>query len=87
LPGARKTGWIWAERMCAVVAALFVLAVNVPNLYATPSTYPWLLGGDVALACALVACIVIGQRRSRFLRALGWIGLLAIVALTVLKVM
>jgi hypothetical protein len=64
-----------------VVLALIALALLIPDLDPSPATYRWVLGAYVALACGLVAAIVMGQRRSRLLRVAGWLGLLAFVVL------
>jgi hypothetical protein len=79
---AKRRGWIWAERLCAAVLALFALALLFPDLASRSAPYPWgILGAYAALACGLVACIVLGQNRSRTLRVAGWIALLAFVVL------
>jgi peptidoglycan/LPS O-acetylase OafA/YrhL len=88
LPGAKK-GWIRAERLCAAVLALFALAVLYPDLARFSDVrarirapYPWgVFGCYAAFAGGVVACIVIGQNRSRALRVAGWIVLLVFVLL------
>ena len=80
---------LWAERMGAVVLALFVLAVTVPDLGSirrlANGRRVW-KGGDplglvviVVILAALVLSVVIGQKRSRALRIAGWALLLAVV--------
>jgi hypothetical protein len=79
---AKRRGWIRAERVCAALLALFALAMLYPDLASLSAPYPWwVFGGYAALASGLVACIVIGQNRSRALRVSGWIALLVFVVL------
>jgi hypothetical protein len=75
---ATRRGWVWAERLCAVVLALLVLMVHAPDLASMTLPFPIAVFGPyVAYACLFVACIVVGQGRSRTLRIVGWVALLA----------
>jgi hypothetical protein len=79
---AKSSAWVWVERAGAVVLALVGAAIDIPAFLPTDAaSFRWLVGGRLAFACALVACIVIGQRWSRVLRLAAWVLLLAGVAL------
>lgn len=82
---------VWAERLGAVVLALFVLAVTVPDLGTmrrlANGRHVWRGGDPLALVAAvvtlsaLVAAVIVGQKRSLALRIAGWTLLMAIVVL------
>ena len=79
----------WSERVLATLLVLGALAVLIPNcIVPTRSTGAGIRpgAGQLALApviiyavvgLALVACIVVGQGRSRALRLTGWALLIA----------
>ena len=83
----------WAGRVCAVALALLALGVIIPNIgpKGWPGDHhvgvlrqgrdPWAVATYVAIACGLVTCIFIGQRRWRTLEVTGWALLLAFVIL------
>ena len=62
---------VWVMWVVAVVAALFVLAVELPNF--APHGWPGAAKLYVLSAVAIVAMIVIGERRSRLVEWSGWI--------------
>ena len=86
---------IWAERVAAVLVAAVAVGVALPNI--GPQGWPehghsgswlqhrnpWVIGAYIAIACVLLAGIVIGQRRSRWMRLASWLLLLCYLILEV----
>jgi len=82
---------VWIERIVAIVLALLALAVLYPNLGSfkrLPNGREVWKSGDprtlaifVAVELVLLVAIIVGQRRSRVLRIVGWILLLALCTL------
>lgn len=79
-----KRTLVWAERLCAVVLALFWMLVSIADSVPAGDERRWIaaaiVAGHVAVASGIVACIVIGQRGARTLRIVGWSFLLLLLA-------
>jgi len=84
---------VWISRTIAILAALFYLAVIIPNIMPRgwPANLqltveangrdPYALAMYVGLMSITLACIFIGQRRSRLAEGIGWTVLLGLLVL------
>lgn len=77
----RTNAWTWAERLGALAVALVVVATVIPDVAGDGARGVVIATAYSAAAIGLVACIAVGQRRSRVLRIAGWALLLALALL------
>lgn len=90
----RKTASIWLSRALAVLAAILYMAVVVPSIMPRgwPANQqltveangrdPVVLGMHLIITAVPIACIWVGQRKSRAVESVGWacLGVLLLLA-------
>ena len=77
-----RTIVLWAERLGASLLVLLFLAILAPDLIEPRvGFHGWVFVTYAAIACLLVACIVVGQARSLGLRIVGWVLLVTLCVL------